>query len=72
MVPEGQKSSQWLCLMNLSREMCSQSIVSKALSWGTIRRLACILADITIRKSHPLELDDHSMIKFFVLDGLLR
>jgi len=55
MAPEGQKPSPWLWLTKLSREMYSQPIVHKALSWGTIRKSACILAEITIRKSHPLE-----------------
>ena len=55
MAPERQKPSQWLCLTKLPREMCSQPIVHKALSWGIIRKSACILAAITIRKSHPLE-----------------
>jgi hypothetical protein len=51
MAPEGQKPSQWLYLTQLPREMCSQLIVHKALSRGTIRKAACILAEITIRKS---------------------
>jgi hypothetical protein len=51
MAPEGQKPSQWLYLTQLPREMYSQPIVHKALSWGTIRKAACILAAITIRKS---------------------
>jgi hypothetical protein len=34
--------------------MYSQPIVHKALSWGTIRKSAYILAEITIRKSQPL------------------
>ncbi len=55
MAPEGQRPSQWRCLTKLSREMYSQPIVHKALSRGTIRKSACILAEITIRKSHPLE-----------------
>jgi hypothetical protein len=55
MAPEGQKPSKWLCLTKLPREMYSQPIVHKALSWGAIRKSACILAEITIRKSHPLE-----------------
>ena len=36
MAPERQKPSQWLCLTKLPREMCSQPIVHKALSWGII------------------------------------
>ena len=55
MAPEGQKPSQWLCLTQLPRAMYSQPIVHKALSWGAIRKSACILAEITRRKSHPLE-----------------
>ena len=55
MAPEGQKPAKWLCLTKLPREMYSQPIVHKALSWGAIRKSACILAEITIRKSHPLE-----------------
>ena len=50
MTPEGQKS-QWLCLTKLPREMYSQPIVHKALSWSVIRKYACIPAKITIRKS---------------------
>jgi hypothetical protein len=52
MAPEGQKPSQWLCLTKLPREMYSQPIVHKALSWGIIRKSACILAEIMHRKSH--------------------
>jgi len=55
MVPEAQKPSQWLCLTKLPREMCSQLIASKALSWGTIRKSACILAEIIIRKSQGFD-----------------
>ena len=51
MAPEGQKPSKWLCLTKLPREMYPQPIVHKALSWGAIRKSACILAEITIRKS---------------------
>jgi hypothetical protein len=57
MAPEGQKPSPWLWLTKLSREMYSQPIVHKALSWGTIRKSACILAEITIRKSQVISLD---------------
>ena len=55
MAPERQKPAQWLCLTKLLREMCSQPIVHKVLSWGIIGKSAPILAEITIRKSHPLE-----------------
>jgi hypothetical protein len=51
MAPEGQKPSKWLCLTKLPREMGSQPIVHKTLSCGAIRQPACILAEITIRKS---------------------
>src|SRR5436309_3190056 len=51
MAPEGQKPAKWLCLTKLPREMYSQPIVHKALSWGAIRKSACIFAEITIRKS---------------------
>src|SRR4029453_11196796 len=51
MDPEGQRPSQWRCLTKLPREMYSQPIVHKALSRGTICKSACILAEITIRKS---------------------
>jgi len=54
MAPEGQKPSQWLHLTELPSKMYSQPIVHKALSRGTIRRSACILAEITIRKSQNL------------------
>jgi hypothetical protein len=56
MAPEGQKPSKWLCLTKLPREMYPQPIVHKALSWGAIRKSACILAEITIRKSQSYEL----------------
>src|SRR5215217_432109 len=36
MAPEGQKPSKWLSLTKLPREIYSQPIVHKALSWGTI------------------------------------
>ena len=55
MAPEGQTPSQWSCLTKPPREMYSQPIVHKALSWGTIRKSACIRADITIRKSQVIE-----------------
>jgi hypothetical protein len=58
MVPEGQRPSQWRCLTKLPREVCSQPIVHKALSWGTIRKAAGILAAITIRKSQEISLGD--------------
>jgi hypothetical protein len=51
MAPEGQKPSQWQCLTKLPREMYSQPIVHKALSWGAIRKSTCILDEVTIRKS---------------------
>ena len=51
MEPEVQKPSKWLCLTKLPREKYSQPIVHKALSWGSIRKSACMLAEITIRKS---------------------
>ena len=35
--------------------MSLQPFENKALSWGAIRKSACILAEITVRKSHPLE-----------------
>src|SRR5712664_261956 len=54
-VTEVQKPSQRPCMIRFLREVCSQLIEKKALSWGIIRKSACILAEITIRKSHPLE-----------------
>jgi hypothetical protein len=51
MAPEGQRPSRWLYLTQLPREMYSQPIVHKALSWGIIRKSAPILAEITTRKS---------------------
>ena len=56
MTPEGQKPSQWLCLAKFPRERYSQPIVYKALSWSAIRKSACILAEITIRKSQGITL----------------
>ena len=38
MTPGGQKPSRWLCLAKFPREMYSQPIVHKALSWGAIRK----------------------------------
>jgi len=54
MAPEGQRPSQWRYLTKLPRAMYSQPIVHKALSRGTIRKSACILAEITIRKSQSI------------------
>jgi hypothetical protein len=59
MAPEGQKPSKWLCLPKLPREMYPQPIVHKALSWGAIRKSACILAEITIRKSQEFICNGH-------------
>jgi hypothetical protein len=36
--------------------MYSQPIVHQALSWGAIRKSACILAEITIRSSTKVTL----------------
>ena len=46
MAPEGQKPTKWLWLTKLSREMYSQPIVHKALSWGTIRKFAWALVQL--------------------------
>jgi hypothetical protein len=51
MAPEAQNPSQWPCLTKLPSEMCSQPIVSKALSRGTSRKDTSMLADIPYRKS---------------------
>src|SRR5712691_6104164 len=53
-VPEGQKPLERPCMRRLVREVCSQSIDCKALSWGIIRKPTCILAEITIRKSQGI------------------
>src|SRR5713101_4984707 len=50
-VPEGQKPLERPCMRRLVREVCSQPIDCKALSWDIIRKSTCILAEITIRKS---------------------
>src|SRR5713101_1631577 len=50
-VPEGQKPLERPCMRRLVREVCSQSVDCKALSWGIIRKSACILTKITIRRS---------------------
>src|SRR5712664_1545257 len=50
-VTEVQKPSQRPCMIRFLREVCSQLIERKALSWGIVRKSACILAEITIRKS---------------------
>src|SRR5262245_29161431 len=39
----------------LHRDTSLQLLENKALSCGIIRKSACILAEVTIRKSHPLE-----------------
>jgi hypothetical protein len=57
MAPEGQKPSKWLCLTKLPREMYSQPIVHKALSWGIIRKSACGLTEIMIRKSQAFAVE---------------
>ena len=59
-----------LYLTQLSREMYSQPIVHKALSWGTIRKAACILAAITIRKSQLYALIRHDCIAALTATGL--
>jgi hypothetical protein len=70
MAPEGQKPSKWLCLTKLPREMYPQPIVHKALSWGAIRKSACILAEITIRKSQTTSYQ-HIPVSAKVLDGMI-
>ena len=66
MTPQGQKPSQWLCLAKFPRERYSQPIVYKALSWSAIRKSACILAEITIRKSQLLT---HWLVNLFCCMG---
>jgi uncharacterized protein YjbK len=61
MAPDGQKPARWLCLTKLPREMCSQPMVRKALSWGTICKSACILAEITVRKSQEVDNSEQSL-----------
>ena len=51
MAPEVAEAFPVLYLTQLPKKMYSQPIVHKALSWGTIRKAACILAATTIRKS---------------------
>jgi len=49
--PEGQKPAKCPCRTKRPREMCPQLVVSKALSRSIMRKSACLLADITLRKS---------------------
>src|SRR6266446_8112706 len=41
-------------MVRLHRDLSLQLLENKALSWGIIRKSACILAEITIRKSQAL------------------
>ena len=49
--PEAQKPSQCLDRVRPHSDRGLQLLENKALSWGIIRKSACILAEITIRKS---------------------
>jgi hypothetical protein len=54
MAPEAQKPSQRPDMVRPYRNVGLQLLENKALSWDTIRKSACILAAITIRKSQRL------------------
>jgi len=43
------------CDGTIPRDVGLQTLENTALSWGVIRKSACVLTEITIRKSHPLE-----------------
>jgi hypothetical protein len=51
MAPEGQTPSQRPEMGPPHSDVDLQLLENKALSWGIIRKSACILAAITIRKS---------------------
>ena len=51
MAPEAQMPAQCPDRVQPHSDMGVQLLENKALSWGTIRKAACILAEITIRKS---------------------
>jgi hypothetical protein len=69
--PEVQKPSQWPCLTKLLSEMCSQRIVSKALSQGIIGKSVPILAEITIRKSQYIgEQTKQGYVKKYIRDSV--
>ena len=55
MAPEAQTPAQCPDRVRPHSDMGLQLLENKALSRGTIRKSACILTAITIRKSHPLE-----------------
>ena len=51
MAPEGQKPYQWRCLTKLQERCAHNLLCSKHFHRGAICKSACILAEITIRKS---------------------
>ena len=51
MTPEGQRPAQCPDRGQPHSDMGVQPLENKTLSWGIIRKSACILAEITIRKS---------------------
>src|SRR5512138_781355 len=63
MAPEGQTPSQRPEMAPPHSDVDLQPLENKALSWGIIRKSACILAAITIRKSQPVVF---SYVKEFV------
>ena len=69
MAPEGQTPSQRPEMGPPHSDVDLQLLENKALSWGIIRKSACILAAITIRKSHPLALQRHLPISLFISIG---
>src|SRR5207248_3408383 len=57
--PEAQKPSQCLDRVRPHSDRGLQLLENKALSWGIIRKSACILAEITIRESQPLAIEGY-------------
>jgi len=53
-VLEVQKPLEWRYMIQLLRQRSSQPIDRKALSWSVIHQSACMLAEITIRKSQDI------------------
>src|SRR5919199_1880400 len=52
--PEVQKPSQRSDMGRPHRDVSLQPLENKALSWGIIRKSACILAEVALRKSQTV------------------
>ena len=65
MAPEAQTPSQWPDMGRPHRHVGLQLLENKALSWGTIRKSACILAAITIRNSQMDTLQGTAWLRIY-------